>query len=57
MQSEKDYIDPADLQSDIAPEERTELDIADMLFYFGHRALGLTEREAIEIDPYYSYDL
>ena len=34
-----------------------ELDIVDMLFHFGHKALGLTTQEALEIDPMYNYRL
>ena len=30
-----------------------ELDIADMLFHFGHKALGISISEAREIDPDY----
>ena len=33
------------------------LSLADLLFICGHRALGLTEREALEIDESYKYDL
>ena len=33
------------------------LTLADLLFICGHKALGLTEREAIEIDENYKYDL
>ena len=29
------------------------LDIADMLFHFGHKALGISIEEAREIDPEY----
>ena len=35
---------------------RDELDIADMLFYFGHTALGLSFSEAKEIDKAYGDD-
>lgn len=38
-------------------EVHDELDIVDMLFYFGHEALGLSEAEAIEIDKFYVYQL
>ena len=34
-----------------------ELDIVDMLFHFGHKALGLCIEEAIEIDSNYMYEL
>lgn len=34
---------------------RDELDISDMLYWFDHRALGLTKKEACEIDKLYDY--
>ena len=33
------------------------LSLEDLLLICGHRALGLTEREALEIDDSYKYDL
>ena len=45
-------------QTDDAIEEVQDvLDIGDMLFLCGHRALGLTVREALEIDSNYHYKL
>ena len=38
-------------------DTRDEIDLIDMLSLFGHRALGLTERESLEIDPMYHYQL
>ena len=38
-------------------DPRHELDLCDQLYLFGHRALGLTERDALEIDPMYHYRL
>ena len=38
-------------------DTRDELDLVDMLSLFGHTALGLTEREALEIHPMYHYRL
>lgn len=37
--------------------EQEQLDIIDMLYLFGHKALGLSEIEALEIDPMYRYEL
>ena len=33
--------------------ELDEIEIGDMLYHFGHEALGLSIQDAIEIDPHY----
>ena len=38
-------------------EVRDEIDIIDMLYLFGHSALGLTIQDALEIDPMYRHRL
>ena len=38
-------------------EVRDEMHMTDMLCLFGHRALGLTIHDALEIDPMYRYHL
>ena len=38
-------------------EHRDELPLQEMLYICGHRALGLSEKEALEIDPMYRYEL
>lgn len=43
------------IEEDVEEDVRDELDIADMLYWFGHTALGLSLQEAREIDKYYNY--
>ena len=44
-------------ETEIDAEIDDYLSLVDLLLICGHRALGLTEREAIEIDDSYKYDL
>ena len=44
-------------ETEIDAEIDDYLSLADLLLICGHRALGLTEREALEIDDSYKYDL
>ena len=44
-------------QEPIDAEIDDSLTLEDLLLICGHRALGLTEREALEIDESYKYDL
>ena len=45
-----------DIETHLLSGGETELDelpLEDMLCHFGHEALGLSKREALEIDPHY----
>jgi hypothetical protein len=48
-------MNPTDCTIDEEIDER--LTLVDMLHICGHKALGFSEREAIEIDENYKYDL
>ena len=47
--------EPIDAEIDAEIDER--LTLVEMLHICGHKALGFSEREAIEIDENYKYDL